>query len=140
MIRKTSETRALAGNIVNAYSESQNSTYSCDYVNNMMSYSTNEINTGKIWIDGKPIYRKVFTGTLGTTASNDISFSIDTLIDEGGYVRYGAAYQFPIPSTFGTQGVNDIRLIKKDANTLTLQYGSNLNSQNYAVWIEYTKN
>ncbi len=32
-IKKTSETRALAGNIVNAYSESQNSTYSCNYVN-----------------------------------------------------------------------------------------------------------
>lgn len=32
-IKKTSETRALAGNIVNASSESQNSTYSCDYLN-----------------------------------------------------------------------------------------------------------
>lgn len=33
MIRKTSETRALAGNIVNAYSESQNSAYSSEYIN-----------------------------------------------------------------------------------------------------------
>ena len=102
-------------------------------------YSTSEIKTNKTWIDGKPIYRKVFTGTLGTTGSNDISFSIDYLIDEGGYVRYSTAYQFPIPSTFGTQGTNDIRLIKKDTNTLTLQYGSNLNNQDYAVWVEYTK-
>ena len=27
-------------------------------------YSTNEINTGKTWIDGKPIYRKVYTFDL----------------------------------------------------------------------------
>ena len=32
-IKKTSETRALAGNIVNAYSESQNSAYSSKYCN-----------------------------------------------------------------------------------------------------------
>ena len=39
MIRKTSETRALAGNIVNAYSESQNSTYSCDYLNGTLLWT-----------------------------------------------------------------------------------------------------
>lgn len=33
MIRKTSETRALAGTVVNTYSESQTSAYSCNYVN-----------------------------------------------------------------------------------------------------------
>lgn len=32
-IKKTSETRALAGNIVNAYSESQNSAYASKYCN-----------------------------------------------------------------------------------------------------------
>ena len=125
--------------IDNEYNAADDMTYSCAYINDSNSYSTDEIKTNKRWIDEKPIYRKVFTGTLGTTGGNDISLSIDNLIDEGGYVRYGTAYQFPIPSTFGTQGLNDIRLIKKDANTLTLQYGSNLNNQNYAVWLEYTK-
>lgn len=28
-------------------------------------YSTSEVNTGKKWIDGKPIYRKVVTATAG---------------------------------------------------------------------------
>ena len=32
-IKKTTETRALAGTVVNTYSESQTSAYSCDYMN-----------------------------------------------------------------------------------------------------------
>lgn len=31
------------------------------------SYSTNEVKTNKKWINGKPIYRKVFTGTTPST-------------------------------------------------------------------------
>lgn len=30
-------------------------------INNSFTYSTSEINTGKVWIDGKPIYRKYIT-------------------------------------------------------------------------------
>ena len=33
-------------------------------VSRAMSYSTDEVNTGKKWIDGKTIYRKVLTATL----------------------------------------------------------------------------
>ena len=36
-------------------------------------YSTNEINTGKKWIDGKPIYRKVYSGN--TPSSSGALFS-----------------------------------------------------------------
>ena len=59
MIRKTSETRPLAGNIVNAYNDSQTSAYSTEYTNECNTYSNDETFTGKYWIDGKPIYRKV---------------------------------------------------------------------------------
>lgn len=46
-------------------------------INNSRSYSTEEVNTGKTWIDGKPIYRKVFYSdtnwpnntTIGTIAN-----------------------------------------------------------------------
>ena len=33
------------------------------------AYSTSEVFTGDYWIDGKPIYRKVFTGTTPSEAS-----------------------------------------------------------------------
>jgi hypothetical protein len=58
IIQKTSETRPLASHTVNAYSESESNAYSCDYVNKLNTYSTDEIRVGT-WIDGKPIYRKV---------------------------------------------------------------------------------
>ena len=34
---------------------------------NAETYSTSEIKTNKVWIDGKPIYSKVIIGTLPTT-------------------------------------------------------------------------
>ena len=40
-------------------------------IEKLETYSTEEINTGEYWIDGKPIYRKTFTKT--GTGSIDIS-------------------------------------------------------------------
>lgn len=45
--------------INNSSTNSGVKTYSCNYINNSDSYSTNEVKTNKRWIDGKPIYRKV---------------------------------------------------------------------------------
>ena len=53
----TSEPEEMQEAIVNEYSESTSETYSCDYVNKLDKYSTTEVKTGKVWIDGKPIYR-----------------------------------------------------------------------------------
>lgn len=55
-------------------------------VNNSRSYSTDEINTGKTWIDGKPIYRKAghYSGTAGASLlvldATLTSSTIDSLI------------------------------------------------------------
>ena len=39
-----------------------------------LSYSTSEVNTGKKWIDGKPIYRKVIENpSLGATLLTNVS-------------------------------------------------------------------
>ena len=46
------------GQIVNQYNEDDNNTYSCNYINNLVDYSTNETRVGT-WKDGKPLYRKV---------------------------------------------------------------------------------
>lgn len=52
-----------------------------------LSYSTEEIATGGKWIDGKPIYRKVFVATENKTISSAVTvngwsevFSIDKLV------------------------------------------------------------
>ena len=53
----------------NTKTTSDEYTYTCSYINDLVEdvYSTSEVKTNKVWIDGKPIYRKVvetsFTGT-----------------------------------------------------------------------------
>lgn len=86
-------------------------------------YSTNEVFTGKYWIDGKPIYRRVFTGldygnktgswtSTGVTipnieriikgtalrdtmycVRNEISFAVDT----GGLINYFSGLSITTP-------------------------------------------
>ena len=60
-IRKIANSVGLVGNIFNKKSDSTEDSYSCDYINKTIKdvYSTEEIKTNKVWINGKPIYRKV---------------------------------------------------------------------------------
>lgn len=64
------------------------------------SYSTTEQVIGT-WIDGKPLYRKVFTGTK--TSGTPLQFSItnfNQLINAFGYITVndnGTYYTYPIP-------------------------------------------
>lgn len=56
-------------------------TYSCGYINEKIDdiYSTQETETNKIWINGKPIYRKVVSFNLTDTGT---PLSIDTGISD----------------------------------------------------------
>jgi hypothetical protein len=58
-------------------------------------YSESEVKTNKVWIDGKPIYRKVITFNSGTVTSSaqtnkDVLFSteLDSLVSMNGYVGF----------------------------------------------------
>lgn len=57
---------------------SDTDTYSCNYINQNNTYSTSETLTGKIWIDGKPIYRKVINKTTTISANNWTPFYYST--------------------------------------------------------------
>lgn len=67
-IIKAFQSIGVVGKVVNTKTNSDNDTYSCDYINYALEehYSTEETFTGKYWIDGKPIYRKILNFTLGT--------------------------------------------------------------------------
>ena len=62
-IRKTYQTVVPTGKVLNSESNSLNDTYSCNYINNINKYSTEEQVIGK-WIDGKPLYRKIISHTI----------------------------------------------------------------------------
>ena len=66
------------------------------------SYSTSEVNTGKKWIDGKPIYRKTYYSatnwpnntTIGTIANLDMVIEIrDICCNDDSYNQNYGAYQ-----------------------------------------------
>ena len=62
---------------------------------NNQRYSTDEINTGKTWIDGKPIYRRVYSGIMPSSIIsssrqefvliNELSTDKEDLVNVGGY-------------------------------------------------------
>ena len=75
-IIKYSNSIGLVGNVVNEKSNSTKDSYCCDYMNNLVDYSTNETRVGT-WINGKPIYRKVVYDTTPRSVGNyDISHGI----------------------------------------------------------------
>ena len=77
LIKATNTTPTMAS-IVGTYNTSTQDGYNCDYVNNLHTYSTDEIRVGT-WIDGKPIYRKVISASNIGTAFNTTISNIDNL-------------------------------------------------------------
>lgn len=82
IIKKTSNVVPTMASIVNTTNNSTTDGYSCDYINDLVEdvYSTTETKTNKVWVDGKPIYRKVLTFTT-TTSGNDANVSIGSNIE-----------------------------------------------------------
>lgn len=92
-IKKTYQGTIPENKILNTESKSQTDTYSCDYINNLNVYSTEETVIGK-WIDGKPLYRKVLkaldiTTVQGTNRKDwDLtSLHISEIINPIGFVQ-----------------------------------------------------
>ena len=65
------------------------------------TYSTDETRIGT-WIDGKPIYRKVFDITNPSTSNTDyslISSDLETCIKIYGFMAISDGTQIPVPQT-----------------------------------------
>ena len=75
-IIKYSNSIGLVGNVVNEKSNSTKDSYSCNYINNLVDYSTNETRVGT-WKDGKPLYRKVIE--LNNLNANPYDIDISSL-------------------------------------------------------------
>lgn len=104
-------------------------------------YSTSEVKTNKVWIDGKPIYRKCYTGTTPsskeviTNVVDDASTlqSIDTLVTLDGSV-ITTNYIFPII------GQNINTWIRNSRSSIGMElHHDDVVSQPFKLYIEYTK-
>lgn len=117
--------------------------YTKDYVDAKNSYSTEETLTGGTWVDGKPIYKKTYSGTLSSAlGSNAITIiplanlpSISTLVEMRGFVEQ-------LNNPHMVQTLNDLY------TRFYLDFSAGIRGQSnasgpagspYAITIEYTK-
>jgi hypothetical protein len=112
------------------------------------AYSTTEIDTGKTWIDGKPIYKRVFSGNITQAANTNnvvtlVASGIESIVLSEGYfvaglnikMKVGGSYYNPVTP-------DDYRsAVYTDTNALKLGTYSSLvrNNSAYAISVEYTK-
>lgn len=108
-------------------------------------YSTSETNTGKKWIDGKPIYRKVITMTTpssGLYTSTDYVSNFDTIVSISGvFTSSQDAIVRPLPFT-NYSTMNDIVCVTVDeTGHAVIDAGSSWfgKTKNQKIIIEYTK-
>lgn len=109
-------------------------------------YSTSEVDTGKTWIDGKPIYRKAFGYTSVVTTGNSAMIgTIDNMADiiniQGTFRNNNDNNCFPIGYTFsnnsGVVAQNFPFVLHANGKMYANAFGFDI--KNINVVIEYTK-
>lgn len=145
-IIKATMTTGTTSEVVNEYSDSQTDTYSCDYVNNLVEdvYSTTETKTNKIWIDNKPIYRRVFdtTSPSSTGASTTIATigAFSTLVDLKGNIDLGEYGIVPLPQAIVSNNINTLTIDGKTEGNIKMKIdNAAYSSKSVIVIVEYTK-
>lgn len=116
------------------------------------NFSSDEIDTGGVWMDGSPIYRKTVTfGTISAGGMKSVSLGLGATFGQlirlwGAATLSGDAYQYPLPYTYQT-GNYTVSLEIGQATTdpvVTIRNGVQGNSSGSAIKegfavVEYTK-
>lgn len=107
-------------------------------------YSTTEINTGKKWIDGKPIYRTVFEyGTLPNAAGvskNHNIINIDKIIHQEAIANNSEGMTYSLPHVAApNMGSGMTMAMRTDKTNVYVYCSSNMTSYTAYFIIEYTK-
>lgn len=118
-------------------------TYSCNYINNLVNYSTNEARVGT-WIDGKPIYRKVFNiGTLPNATekiyTTDLNWATHTVVKIDGFAISSSGAILPINFSNPISAAQMIGCRTTGTNTITVYTGLDRTNLTGYVILEYTK-
>lgn len=114
------------------------------------SYSTSEVNTGETWIDGKPIYRKIYANnsySQNASTTADVSFSLPNL--DMITAIYGSAKVndvcYPVPNSMwantsgGMQYSWNINAITSSGFKILTGSGSPISNFKICIVFEYTK-
>lgn len=142
-IKKTSQYIEGGASLSNVYGTSNENGYTQEYINDLETYSTSEQRIGT-WL-GKPLYRRVFTGTTSTTINNYMltnTNNIAELIGYKGYIEQSSTVQLPIgDSTYHQDsGVTMRTRIINVSNNLRLDCSTaDFAGKYFEVAVEYTK-
>ena len=107
-------------------------------LNEERSYSTEEVNTGAKWIDGKPIYRRVKTDRLSVSANGETA--LITVSNSESIVRMeGFSYTTNGSANIPFNCLNG-RLYYRTSDK-TIMFNSTISRENvaYTLILEYTK-
>ena len=107
------------------------------YIDARYDYDTSEKVVGT-WIDGKPIYQKIFTGTLSNSSTDVIITllnNIDAVINANGYISKTGSKLF-IPSQRTSSTFFEIWV---ENNNLLFVYQQGWSFTDYVVAVQYTK-
>ena len=106
-------------------------------------YSTDEIKTNKVWIDGKPIYRQVINITGDSSQSQAIAIisNIDNIVNMFGWVKSGNIHRNCSTAFFN--GAAWTSQLYRNSQYINLECGSNFanfkNGATITLICEYTK-
>ena len=104
-------------------------------------YSTNEVKTNKIWIDGKPIYRKVINSTCPskstTWATISSNLNADEILSYTGYIEFNTSEHKLL--AVGTAQFTYFQLNKTSHELQIATNDSGFFGKPIKVIIEYTK-
>lgn len=138
-IKKTSQYIEGGASLSNVYGTSNKNGYTQEYINGLETYSTTEKRVGT-WIDGKPLYRRVFTGSI---QHNDILISnIDTLINCYGTGLLASRYRLVGFFTLSSGNIYSFTFAKTPTNEVIADIyegGSSSTATNCNITLEYTK-
>lgn len=133
----------IAGHLIDDNAVANNKTWSSERINAQNSYSYSEVDTGKTWVTGKKIYRRVFNFGVETSTVN--RYSIASLNYEN-IVSAEVAISEPafyiMSGMLSTSNANYTRnwYIDKNSKELVTEIGQMRSKANSVVLvIEYTK-
>lgn len=108
---------------------------------NNQRYSTDEINTGKTWIDGKRIYRKVVTVASFSMGTQQIAHNIlnfDRVVAIYGNAKNGTTC-LPMPYDYRTDNIDQNTNIYANSTYVVIRTNWDASSYSGYIILEYTK-
>lgn len=119
------------------------------YVDETNIYSSSEVNTGKVWVDSRPIYRKVLRGQFTiATGANNIAHGIVSMTSSLEIISINGGIKLGQTSVAGGQeqllgyretGGNWIHPISVDTTNVIITSSFAWGNSYYSIILEYVK-